>query len=585
MILMSNNEELCIGIDLGTTNSVACAFSDGEFKFIPSSESTSINGRVFPSYVAFMENEILVGELARRQLRKNSDKVVHSIKKHMGTDKKMTFRGEIYTPQRISSLILQKIKEDAEKFLRKPVKDAIITVPANFDNNQIAATIDAGKIAGLNVLETIEEPNAACLSYGFDKKGEGIQKILVFDMGGGTLDVTIMEHGAIFEVLSTAGNLSLGGEKMDYELQNYLNDEFKMKYNIDLLNNPKASERLLEAAERAKIDLSSILETTIDLDMITRDNDGNYLDFETKISRSKLERLVKHIVNKCGITIQEALDTGNLTKEDIDKLILVGGPTRMPIVKEYVENYLGKTAEGGIDPMECVARGAAIKAASINGAIEPIPIRTVTPLSLGIKSNGDLTDVIIKRNTKIPIEKTRKFKTISDNQTTIRVEIVQGENRIASDNTYLGSFVLNVPPAPRGKTIVEITFKINEDGMLSVIARDKSTGNENSIDLDTPNQMDDIEIEKAMKWAEANAENNKKRAKFAELKNEAERLTYHAGKLMDSTNITYGDKMYFESLISNLNKSIEDSTGRENPKFLIITANINKLKEAIRKFD
>ena len=379
---MSNNEEVCIGIDLGTTNSVACAYNNGEFEFIPSSESTSVNGKVFPSYVAFMENEILVGELAKRQIRRNSDKVVRSIKKDMGTDKKRQFRGEIFTPEKISSLILQKIKEDAEKFLGKPVKDAVITVPANFDNNQIAATIAAGKIAELNVLETIEEPNAASLSYGFDKQRDRTKKILVFDMGGGTLDVTIMEHGSIYEVLSTAGNLNLGGERMDYRLQKYLADEFKKKYNIDIFEDKQASARLLEAAERAKIDLSNIIETTVYLDSLIKNQDGEYIDFETRINRAKLEELVWSIVNETGKTIQEALDVAKLTKENIDELILVGGPTRMPIVKKYVEKYIGKKSIGGIDPMECVAKGAAIRVASLIGGIAPIPIRTITPLSL-----------------------------------------------------------------------------------------------------------------------------------------------------------------------------------------------------------
>ena len=576
-MLMMNNE-IVLGIDLGTSNSVACVYIDGNPTFIKSSEGVSIYGNSFPSYVRFTEDEIIAGEPAKRKLVTDSQNVVRAIKKEMGTDKKRKFFGKLYSPQEISSHILSKIKKDAEAQLGKPIHKAIITVPAYFNDNQRTATKDAGRIAGLEVDQLINEPTAACLAYGIDNKSRGIQNILVFDLGAGTLDVTIMKYGGVlFEVLATKGRENGGGNDMDSAIVAYLRDEFRKQHGFSLPETKRIDNRLFIAAERAKIDLSSVVQTEIDLDNMAMDSDGNPIDFITTLNRSKLEYLVREIVNQCGSTIQKALDDAKLSKGAIDQLVLVGGPTKMPIVREYVENFMGKKAVSGFDPMYCVSQGAAIKAGIETGEIEGMEVRDVTPLSLGVIIKGGITDVIIKRNSRIPVIKTRKFWTIRDNQTIIRVEVVQGEFKMAKENAYLGSFTLNVDPAPKNKTIVEITFTIDNDGILSVNARDVKTGNQKSVSFESPNQMSESEIQEALRKVDENGKKDLAEMKIAELKNEADNVIYDANRLINSSNLSYGDKSSLEKLVGDLECSVYD----ENK--LKIQLNIKKIKDIIFK--
>ena len=452
---MSSGEDIILGIDLGTSNSVACAYIDGKPTFIPSSDGKNMYGPSFPSYVAFTDGgSVLVGDPAKRRYVGYPEDVVRAIKKKMGEYDKKEYKGKLYSPQEISAFILGKIKKDAESFLNKTsIKNAVITVPAYFDDNQRTATKDAARIAGLNVLELINEPTAASLAYGIDHKTDGLQRILVFDLGGGTLDVTIMEYGAIFEVKSTSGDTNLGGTDMDNIISDFLAKEFEKQHGIKLNLTKKLKNRLIEAAERAKIDLSSVYETDVNLPFMGMDSDGNPLDLDLTITRAQLDDLVRPIVNRCEGPIKKALDDAGFTKNDIDNLILVGGPTKMPIVRKFVQNYLGLTADDNINPMTCVAQGAALKGVTTydsgEGPVEPVPdFIDVIPLSLGIISKGRISEVVVERNTNVPVSKTRKFRTVKDNQRFIKVEIVQGEFRMADKNAYLGSFILNIRPAP-----------------------------------------------------------------------------------------------------------------------------------------
>ena len=527
--------EKILGIDLGTSNSAACVYIDGKATMIPSAEGTSLYGKAFPSYVSFTENgEQLVGEPAKRQATINPDNTISEIKRHMGTDYKVNIQGKEYTPQEISAMILQKIKRDAESFLGEPVSKAVITVPAYFDDNQRTATKDAGTIAGLNVLRLVNEPTAASLAYGIDKQDDNLN-ILVFDLGGGTLDVTIMEFGGgVFEVKSTSGNTALGGTDMDNALIKYLADEFKKEHGIDLTEDEESNRRLREAAEQAKIELSNTIETDVNIPFIAMSNDGSPLNLTQKINRSKLETLVRPIVEKCGESIDQAIEDAELSLDEIDKIILVGGPTRMPIVQDYVDNYTGKLIERGIDPMECVSQGAAIQSAVLNGEITDLVLLDVTPLSLGTVVVGGITSVMIERNTTIPISHTETFTTAYDNQTKVLCEVVQGENKMADLNTELGSFMLDgIPPARRGVPQIEVTFEIDADGILNVSALDKATGNEKSITITAATKMSADEIEQKRAEAEANAAENERRAKLAEMINEADSEIYTAQNFID----------------------------------------------------
>ena len=483
--------EKILGIDLGASHSAACVHIGGKPIMIPSAEGYDV-GKPFPSYVAFTEDGTqLVGQPAKDQAVENPDNTISEIKRYMGTDYKVNIQGTEYTPQKISAMILQKIKRDAESFLGEPITKAVITVPANFDDNQRTATKDAGTIAGLEVLRLINEPTAASLAYGIDKQGEDDINILIFDLGGGTLDITIMEFGnGIFDVQSTSGNTSLGGTDMDNVIIKYLADEFEKKHGIDLTQDEESRRVLREGAEKAKIELSNLPETTVKLPFIAMSNDGSPLHLDEKLSRLKLEELVRPIVERCGESMDLAVRGADLTIDEIDKVILVGETTRMPIIQDYVENYLGKVVEKGIDPVECIAIGASVRGTMLSEEIITEDI-DVTPSSIGIVGVGGITNVLIKKNAPIPTEHKEIFTTVADNQTEICIELVLGENRMAHLNRSLGSFILSgIQPAPRGVPLFEVTFEIDEHGILHVNSLDKATGNTQSITISNINSID-----------------------------------------------------------------------------------------------
>ncbi|MCF6155161.1 MAG: molecular chaperone DnaK [Candidatus Brocadia sp.] len=549
-----------IGIDLGTSNSAAAALIGGKPTIIPSAEGATIGGKAFPSYVAFTKDgEKLVGEPARRQAVSNPEGTVYAIKRKMGTDYKVTIRGKTFTPQQISAFILQKIKQDAEAFLGERIEKAVITVPAYFNDNQRQATKDAGTIAGLDVVRIINEPTAASLAYGLDKVEES-QKILVFDFGGGTLDCTIMDFGqGVFEVVSTSGDTQLGGTDMDNALVDYLVSEFKKEYGIDLKNDKMAMQRLREAAEKAKIELSTTLTTDINLPFLTADASGPK-HFTHAITRAKLEQLVSPIVNRCGHSIEQALKDAKLTPNDIHKIILVGGPTRMPIVQKFVEDYVGKKIERGIDPMECVAMGAAIQAGVLSGEVKDLVLLDVTPLSLGIETLGGVLTRLIERNTTIPTKKSQVFTTAEDNQTSVEVHVLQGERAMARDNVTLGRFHLSgIPPAPRGVPQIEVSFDIDANGIINVHAKDLGTGNEQKITITASTKLNKEEIDRMVKQAQEYSDQDKRTKERAETKNKADSLAYSAEKTLKDVagKIDDSQKQKIESAIKDLRESIK----------------------------
>lgn len=556
-----------IGIDLGTSNTAAAVMEGGKPTIIPSAEGNSIGGKAFPSYVAFTKDgQRLVGEPARKQAVLNPEGTATAFKRRMGENYKFDLRGHEFTPQQLSAFVLQKVKKDAEAFLGTTVEKAVITVPAYFNDNQRQATKDAGKIAGLEVVRLLNEPTAAALAYGIDKTGKD-QKILVFDLGGGTLDVTIMEMGkeGTFDVLATSGDTKLGGTDMDNAIIDWLVDDFKKTNGINLANDKQAMMRLKDAAEKAKIELSTTMETDINLPFITSDQNGPK-HLEAKLSRAKLESLVRPTVERCGASIDRAVSDSKLTMNEIDKIIMVGGPTRMPIVQEYVEKHVGKKIERGIDPMECVADGAAIQAGVLTGDVKDILLLDVTPLSLGLETLGGVMTKLIDRNTTIPVRKTQVFSTAADNQPAVTVNVLQGERPMAKDNVPLGKFDLDgIPPAPRGVPQIEVTFDIDANGILKVSAKDLGTNKEQHITISAPNKLSEEEVNNFVKQAEKFAEEDKKTKERIEVKNEADTVLYTTEKALKEHGDKIGqdERLKIDQALSELKEAVKtDDTER-----------------------
>ena len=544
-----------IGIDLGTSNSAAAFMEAGKPKIIPSAEGATQYGKAFPSVVAFTkDNQLLVGEPARRQAVSNPERTIIAAKRKMGTAEKYKINGKEHTPQQISAYILQKIKKDAEEFLGGKVDKAVVTVPAYFNDDQRQATKDAGAIAGLEVLRLVNEPTAAAFAYGLDKSGKEM-KVFVFDFGGGTLDVTIMEMSGegVFEVKSTSGDTKLGGTDMDRELVDYLAGEFRKQEGIDVSKDSAAMQRLQEAAEKAKIELSTTLETDINLPFLSATNEGPK-HFQHKLTRAKLESLVQPVIERCRKPMDQALSDAKLAAGDVDKVILVGGPTRMPAVQAFVESATGKKVERGIDPMECVAMGAAVQAGILAGDVKDVLLLDVTPLSLGIETLGGINTTLIEKNTTIPTKKSQVFSTAADNQPAVSINVLQGERSMAGDNKTLGRFdLVDIPPAPRGVPQIEVTFDIDADGIVHVKAKDLGTAKEQSIKITASQKLGEEEIEKMKKDAEAHAEEDKKRREEVETVNQAETTVHSTEKMLEELK-DKGDKAKLDGIRKTVNE-------------------------------
>ncbi|PIM79107.1 molecular chaperone DnaK [Fusobacterium pseudoperiodonticum] len=565
-----------IGIDLGTTNSCVAVMEGGNVTIIPNSEGA----RTTPSVVNIKDNgEVVVGEIAKRQAVTNPTSTVSSIKTHMGSDYKVEIFGKKYTPQEISAMILRKLKKDAEAYLGEEVKEAVITVPAYFTDSQRQATKDAGVIAGLDVKRIINEPTAAALAYGLEKKKE--EKVLVFDLGGGTFDVSVLEiSDGVIEVISTAGNNHLGGDNFDDEIIKWLVAEFKKENGIDLSNDKMAYQRLKDAAEKAKKELSTLMETSISLPFITMDATGPK-HLEMKLTRAKFNDLTRHLVEATQGPTKTALQDANLNANQIDEILLVGGSTRIPAVQEWVENFFGKKPNKGINPDEVVAAGAAIQGGVLMGDVKDILLLDVTPLSLGIETAGGVFTKMIEKNTTIPVKKSQVYSTYADNQTAVTINVLQGERARASDNHSLGNFNLEgIPAAPRGVPQIEVTFDIDANGIVHVSAKDLGTGKENNVTISGSSNLSKADIERMTKEAEANAEEDKKFQELVEARNKADQLISATEKTLKENpdKVSEGDKKNIEAAIEEL-KKVKDGDDKS-----AIDSALEKLSQAANKF-
>ena len=571
-----------IGIDLGTSNSAAAVLEGGRPVIIPSAEGTTVGGgKAFPSYVAFTKDgQLLVGEPARRQAVSNPEGTVYAFKRKMGSDHAYKVVGKEFTPQQLSGYLLQKIKRDAEAFLGEKVEKAVITVPAYFNDNQRQATKDAGAIAGLEVVRIINEPTAASLAYGLDKTQQKSQRILVFDLGGGTLDVTVLEFSeGVFEVDSTSGDTQLGGTDMDNVLTEYVAKEFQKESGIDIRKDKMAMQRVRDAAEKAKSELSGVMETTINLPFLTATGEGPK-HLTMNLSRAKLEELVRPIIAKCKSPVEHALADAKLKVDDIDKIITVGGPTRMPIVQKFLETEVGRPIERGVDPMECVAMGAAIQAGVLAGEVKDILLLDVTPLTLGVETLGGVATHLIERNTTIPTRKSQIFTTAADDQTSVEIHVIQGERPMATDNISLGNFMLTgIPPSPRGLPQIEVTFDIDANGILSVSAQDKATGKKQTITISASNKLSKSEVEKMVKQAEEFADADKRKQSSVEERNRAESLTYEAERLLKELGdkATADEKKEISEKVEALRTELKEKEPNLKPKVDELIAAMHKL--------
>lgn len=566
-------KEVIIGIDLGTTNSEAAYLEGGRPVIIPSAEGSTFGGKMFPSVVAFTKDgERIVGDPAKRQAVLNPENTIMHIKRKMGTKHRVTIKKKKYSPEEISAMVLQKIKADAEAHLGVDIEKAVITVPAYFNDNQRQSTIDAGKIAGLKVERIINEPTAAALAYGLDKEGE--YTVAVLDLGGGTFDVTIMEmDNGVFDVVSTSGDNELGGTDMDEAIIDYLAEIFKSDNGIDLRDDPAAKQRLRDAAEKAKIELSNTMKASINLPYIWSDSSGPK-HLEHDLSRAKLEDIVGPVISRCEKPIKQAFKDAKIKSGDVDKVILVGGPTRMPTVQEAFEKIVGRKAERGVDPMQCVAMGAAIQAGVLAGDVKDVVLLDVTPLTLGIETEGSVLTPLIDRNTTIPTNKSKIFSTAADNQPAVEIHVLQGERTMAADNDTLGRFQLvGIPPAPRGVPQIEVSFDIDRNGVMNVTAKDLGTDNEQKIEITSKSNLSDDEIEQKVKEAEKHAEDDKKIRELVETRNQAESFIYATDKAIKDL----GDKVDDDT-----KSKVEES--KEKLEAAMKKDDLDALKQALEDF-
>ncbi len=569
-----------IGIDLGTSNSAAAVLRGGRPVIIPSAEGISLGGKAFPSYVALTsDGQILVGEPARRQMAANVEGTVTAFKRKMGKREVTRLRDREYTPEQLSAFLLQKIKRDAEAFLGEPVEKAVVTVPAYFDDNQRAATKDACRIAGLEVVRLVNEPTAASLAYGLDRLGQEL-RIVVIDLGGGTLDVTIMEFGkGVFEVKATSGDTQLGGTDMNQCIFEQLAERFQMATGVDIRADRKAAARLLEAAETAKIELTSSVTTHISLPYLTSVA-GEPHHLEMDLNRTELERLVRPVIERCHRPVEQAMHDAGISPREVDRIVFVGGPTRMPAVRAYFEDLFGRKAEMGVDPMECVAAGAAIQAGVLAGEVSGIVLVDVTPLTLGVETLGGIATSLIARNTPIPVKKTETFTTAADMQTSVTIHVFQGERPMVSDNVSLGEFNLGgLPPAPRGIPKIEVTFNIDSNGILSVSAKDLATGKSQSISITGSTRLSEEDKKHMVDDAAHYAEADKKRREDAEKLNAADAICYEAEKMLAN----FADK-----LADDLKGRLEASLRETKEAFIkkdvaLVTERAEALKKLLKE--